>query len=240
MGLLGAQTSVVQDYFDRANGSSFAKIIRAPVTADDTTLFAGTGIAPAGAILQIKDQFINLLPQTVEGIDFGLDWRLRGTALGDFSLSLNAAKLRTFSREPGPVVDALYAARAAGKINAATPLPDPSNLIRVNGRPELKWSGSLRWKKGPVRAGLSTRYVGDVEETGFLDANANRWLVDSQLTYNLYGEYEFKEGPLGRTSVRIGGRNITDKDPPLTSSGYLGSLYSPYGRYLYASVKTVF
>ena len=240
VGLLGAQTSVVQDYFDRANGSSFAKIIRAPVTADDTTLFAGTGIAPAGAILQIKDQFINLLPQTVEGIDFGLDWRLRGTALGDFSLSLNAAKLRTFSREPGPVVDALYAARAAGKINAATPLPDPSNLIRVNGRPELKWSGSLRWKKGPVRAGLSTRYVGDVEETGFLDANANRWLVDSQLTYNLYGEYEFKEGPLGRTSVRIGGRNITDKDPPLTSSGYLGSLYSPYGRYLYASVKTVF
>ena len=240
VGLLGAQTSVVQDYFDRANGSSFAKIIRAPVTADDTTLFAGTGIAPAGAILQIKDQFINLLPQTVEGIDFGLDWRLRGTALGDFSLSLNAAKLRTFSREPGPVVDALYAARAAGKINAATPLPDPSNLIRVNGRPELKWSGSLRWKKGPVRAGLSTRYVGDVEETGFLDANANRWLVDSQLTYNLYGEYEFKEGPLGRTSVRIGGRNITDKDPPLTSNGYLGSLYSPYGRYLYASVKTVF
>jgi outer membrane receptor protein involved in Fe transport len=240
VGLLGAQTSVVQDYFDRANGSSFAKIIRAPVTADDTTLFAGTGIAPAGAILQIKDQFINLLPQTVEGIDFGLDWRLRGTALGDFSLSLNAAKLRTFSREPGPVVDALYAARAAGKINAATPLPDPSNLIRVNGRPELKWSGSLRWKKGPLRAGLSTRYVGDVEETGFLDANANRWLVDSQLTYNLYGEYEFKEGPLGRTSVRIGGRNITDKDPPLTSNGYLGSLYSPYGRYLYASVKTVF
>jgi len=240
VGLLGAQTSVVQDYFDRANGSSFAKIIRAPVTADDTTLFAGTGIAPAGTILQIKDQFINLLPQTVEGIDFGVDWRLRGTALGDFSLSLNAAKLRTFSREPGPVVDALYAARAAGKINAATPLPDPSNLIRVNGRPELKWSGSLRWKKGPVRAGLSTRYVGDVEETGFLDANANRWLVDSQLTYNLYGEYEFKEGPLGRTSVRIGGRNITDKDPPLTSNGYLGSLYSPYGRYLYASVKTVF
>jgi outer membrane receptor protein involved in Fe transport len=240
VGLLGAQTSVVQDYFDRANGSSFAKIIRAPVTADDTTLFAGTGIAPAGVILQIKDQFINLLPQTVEGIDFGVDWRLRGTALGDFSLSLNAAKLRTFSREPGPVVDALYAARAAGKINAATPLPDPSNLIRVNGRPELKWSGSLRWKKGPLRAGLSTRYVGDVEETGFLDANANRWLVDSQLTYNLYGEYEFKEGPLGRTSVRIGGRNITDKDPPLTSNGYLGSLYSPYGRYLYASVKTVF
>jgi hypothetical protein len=191
-------------------------------------------------ILQIKDQFINLLPQTVKGVDFSVDWRLRGTSLGDFAVSLNAAKLRTFAREPGPVVDALYAARNAGTINAGTPLPDPSNLIRVNGRPELKWSGSVRWRKGPVRVGLSTRYVGDVEETGFLDPNGLRWLVDSQLTYNLYGEYEFKEGPLGKTSVRVGGRNITDEAPPLTSNGYLGSLYSPYGRYLYASVKTTF
>ncbi|MFZ9478555.1 MAG: TonB-dependent receptor plug domain-containing protein [Steroidobacteraceae bacterium] len=240
VGLLGAQPSVVQDYFDRVSGSSYSKIIRAPVTAEDTTLFAGTGIAPAGVILQIKDQFVNLLPQTVEGLDFAIDWRLKGTPLGDFALSINAAKLETFSREPGPVVDALYAARAAGKINAGTPLPDPSNLIRVNSRPELKWSGSLRWRKGPVRVGLSTRYIGDVEETGFLDPAGARWLVDSQLTYNLYGEYEFKEGPFGKTSVRLGGRNITDKAPPLTSSGYLGSLYSPYGRYLYASVKTSF
>jgi len=240
VGLLGAQTSVVQDYFDRVNGSSFAKIIRAPVTAEDTALFAGTGLAAAGVIQRIQDQFINLLPQTVEGVDFGIDWRLRDTPLGDFSVSLNAAKLRTFAREPGPVVDALYEARTSGKINAGTPLPDPSNLIRVNGRPELRWSGSVRWKKGPVRVGLSTRYVGDVEETGFLDTTGNRWLIDSQLTYNLYGEYEFKEGPIGKTRLRIGGRNITDEMPPLTSSGYLGSLHSPYGRYFYASVKTEF
>ena len=240
VGLLGARTSVVQDYFDRAGGSSFAKIIRAPVTADDVALFAGTGIAPAGVILQIKDQFINLLPQTVEGVDFALDWQLRGTPYGDFTISLNAAKLRSFSREPGPVVDALYVAREQGKINAATPLPDPSNLVRVDGRPELKWSGSVRWRKGPVRIGLSTRYIDDVDETGFLDPNGNPWLIDSQLTYNLYGEYEFKDGPLGKTSLRLGGRNITDKDPPLTSGGYLGSLYSPYGRYLYAAVKTRF
>ena len=240
VGLLGARTSVVQDYFSRVSGSSFAKIVRAPVTAEDTALFANTGIAPAGVIQQIKDQFINLLPQTVEGLDFSLDWRLRGTRFGDFSVSLNAAKLETFSREPGPVVDALYAARAAGQINTATPLPDPSNLIRVDGRPELRWSGSVRWKKGPVRIGVSTRYVGDVEETGFLDTAGNRWLIDSQLTYNMYGEYEFTEGPFGKTTVRIGGRNITDEAPPLTSTGYLGSLHSPYGRYLYASVKTSF
>lgn len=240
VGLLGTTTSVVQDYYYRVGGSTSPRVIRAAPTPEDILLFAGTGLAPAGVIQQIKDQFINLLPQTVEGIDFGLDWRLRGTPFGDFSVSVNAAKLKTFSREPGPAVDELYAAREAGQINAGTPLPDPSNLIRVNGRPELRWTGSVRWRKGPLRVGLSTRYVGDVEETGFLDPSGNRWIVDSQLTYNLYGEYEFKAGPLGDTSVRIGGRNITDEAPPLTSNGYLGSLYSPYGRYWYMSVKTAF
>ena len=240
VGLLGTSTASVQDYLARVTGSTNPNVIRAEVTPQDVALFAGTGIAPAGVILRIQDRFINLLPQTVEGIDFGLDWRVRDTPWGDFSLSLNAAKLKTFSREAGPIVDELYAARAAGTINAATPLPDPSNLIRVNARPDLKWTGSLRWRKGPVRVGLSTRYTGDVDETGFLDPAGNPWLVESQVTYNLYGEYQFERGPLGRTSVRLGGRNITDEAPPLTSEGYLGSLYAPYGRYLYASVRTVF
>ncbi len=240
VGLLGAATASAQDYYNRVTGSSNPNVIRAAVTPEDVALFAGTGIAPAGVILQIKDRFINLLPQTVKGVDFGLDWNLKGTAWGDFSVSLNAAKLRTFSREPGPVVDELYAARQAGTINAATPLPDPSNLIRVNGRPELKWSGSLRWRKGPVRVGLSTRYIGDVEETALLDTGGNRWVIESQTTYNLYGEYQFRKSAVGETSVRIGARNITDEAPPLSSSGYLGALYSPYGRYLYASVKTAF
>jgi outer membrane receptor protein involved in Fe transport len=240
VGLLGAQTGVVQDYFDRISGSTYSGIVRAPVTAEDTAQFAGTGLAPAGVIQQIRDRFINLLPQTVEGVDFAIDWRMPGTRFGDFSVSINAARLETFSREPGPVVDALFAARAAGQINVATPLPDPSSLIRVDGRPKVRWSSSVRWKKGPVRIGVSTRYVGDVEETGFLDTAGTPWLVDSQLTYNMHAEYEFSEGPLGTTRVRIGGRNITDEAPPLTSSGYLGSLHAPYGRYLYVSVKTSF
>jgi iron complex outermembrane receptor protein len=34
-------------------------------------------------------------------------------------------------------------------------------------------------------------------------------------------------------------RNITDEAPP-PSNGYLCSLYQPYGRYLYASVRKSF
>lgn len=53
---------------------------------------------------------------------------------------------------------------------------------------------------------------------------------------NLYAQYRFKGGILDDTRVRIGARNIFDKDPPITADGYLGSLYVPYARYLYASI----
>jgi outer membrane receptor protein involved in Fe transport len=37
--------------------------------------------------------------------------------------------------------------------------------------------------------------------------------------------------------LRAGVRNLFDKDPPLTSEGYLGSLYNPYARYWYTSIS---
>jgi outer membrane receptor protein involved in Fe transport len=40
--------------------------------------------------------------------------------------------------------------------------------------------------------------------------------------------------------LRLGVRNLFDKDPPLVSGGYLGSVYNPYGRYLYVDVKKTF
>jgi iron complex outermembrane receptor protein len=39
---------------------------------------------------------------------------------------------------------------------------------------------------------------------------------------------------------RIGVRNLTNVTPPLTSEGYLGSLYNPYGRYWYTSATVEF
>jgi outer membrane receptor protein involved in Fe transport len=42
------------------------------------------------------------------------------------------------------------------------------------------------------------------------------------------------------TTIRVGARNITDEQPPLTSEGYLGSLYRPYGRYWYVNVSKTF
>jgi outer membrane receptor protein involved in Fe transport len=134
-------------------------------------------------------------------------------------------------------VDALVAARATGTINAATPLPETTDLIEANGRPKWRATASLTWALGHFQLGAFARYTGAVNETGFVDASGNPWRVRAQLTANLYGQVTFRSPFHGDTRWRIGVRNIADKKPPLTSSGYLGSLYLPYARYWYTSVS---
>ena len=66
--------------------------------------------------------------------------------------------------------------------------------------------------------------------------------MKSQVTGNLYAQVRVKDagGLGGDMRWRVGVRNITNEKPPLSSEGYLGSLYSPYGRYWYTSVTTEF
>lgn len=242
VGLLGAQSNVVQDYLDILRGGRNDNVNRAAVTADDIDFFEGSGIDPVGQITSIEDRFVNLLPQTVEGVDFGVQWRLRGTPWGDFRASLNAAHLLEYKRSPGSQVEALFEAREAGLINENTPLPISETLLARNGRPEWRVSGSATWSQGPWQVGAFTQYISAVTETGFLSSEGDAWEVESQLTGNLYGQYEFGDGfgPASGTTIRLGARNITDEQPPLTSSGYLGSLYRPYGRYWYVNVSKTF
>ena len=242
VGLFGGSNAVVQDYLDRLGGKSNPLVTRAAPNADGIALFAGTGITPVGQIISVSDRFVNLLPQEVEGLDLGVRWRLKTKTAGSFRVSLNASHLTKFGREPGPAVDALFAARAAGTINAATPLPESSDLLAKNGRPEWRGSGSLTWSRGEFQIGLFTQYISAVDETGFLDVNGVAWEVDSQLTTNLYFQFEpkTKQGWASNTSFRAGVRNLTNEQPPLASTGYLGSLYRPYGRYLYFSTSKSF
>jgi iron complex outermembrane receptor protein len=65
-------------------------------------------------------------------------------------------------------------------------------------------------------------------------------VVDDQITGNLYLDYRFTKGSLDGTSVRVGVRNLTDEKPPLSSDGYLGTLYTPVSRYWYANIRHKF
>jgi len=242
VGLFGEGNGLILDYLQRVQGGVNGKVIRAAPTADDIAAFAGTGLTPAGQVIYVQDQYVNLLPQDVRGLDLGLMWRLRTDRFGSFDVNLNAAHLIRYYRAPSPDIAALLDARAAGTINAGTVITGGGNLIRQGSRPEWKWSGSLTWRYDKYAVGAFTQYIGDVEDTGISDASGNPWIVESQITANLYGEYEFSEGLAAKTRLRLGVRNITNEEPPLASNanGFLGALYQPYGRYWYVSVRKSF
>ena len=146
-----------------------------------------------------------------------------------------------FYRSPSPEIAALLTARAAGQINAGTTITGGGDLIRQNGRPEWKWSASATWKYEQFQVGAFTQYTGDVQDIELVDATGDSWVVDSQMTANLYGQYEFTEGLAAKTRLRIGVRNITNETPPLESeNGFMGALYRPYSRYWYVSVRKTF
>jgi outer membrane receptor protein involved in Fe transport len=235
VGQFGPQNALVLDYLLRLQGSSNPNVIRAAPTADDTPIFAGTGLAPAGAVIQINDQFTNLLPQTVQGIDLALLYNVR-TGIGKFDLALNGARLTKFSRDTPPSVQTLFDARNAGAINAATPLTDARNLIEDGGRPKWRVTGTLTWSLNQWQIGGFANYIGPVDDNGFLDANGAPYRVPGTTTFNLYAQYRVRGGIMDDTRLRLGVRNLFDKDPPISAGGYVGSLYVPYARYWYLTV----
>jgi iron complex outermembrane receptor protein len=240
VGQFGPQNALVLDYLLRLQGSSNPNVIRAAPTADDTPVFAGTGLPAAGAVLQIRDQFQNLLPQTVQGLDLGLIWNIRRTPIGSFELNVNASRLIKYSRDTSPAVQELFDARDAGEINAATPLTDASDLIRVRGKPRWRVTGSLTWTLNNVQVGAFMNHIGSVQDTNFLDTAGNPYVLEPYTTFNLYAQYRFDAGPLGDTRIRVGVRNLFDVQPPITAAGFLGSLYNPYARYWYMTLGTRF
>lgn len=241
VGLLGADAAMALDYLNRLDGGANPLVVRAPADADDEAVFAGTGLTAVGEVISVSDRFINLLPQTVEGIDFGFTWSLRRTRFGDFTVRMNAAKLLEFTRAPGPIVDSLYAAREAGTIDPLTPLPDSSELIAQNGRPEWKGNSSFIWDIDPWRFGLTFQYVSKVEQIDFLNELGQPWVVDDRLTTGLYAQYELEDaGFASNTKVRLGVRDLTDEGPSLADGGYLGSVQVPWGRFWYMNLSKTF
>lgn len=236
VGLLGTQTALALDYLNRVEGGSNNLVNRRDPTVEDEALFAGTGLTAVGEVVSINDSFINLQPQTVSGLDIGINWSLRRTRFGTFTVDFNASKLDEFTRDPGDIVNALFAAREAGIINAGTTLPDSAQLIGQNGRPEWRMNASLTWRKGPWRAGMSSQYVSDFEQPGLLSINDEPWQVTSRQTVNAYVDYEFPHD----TRLRFGVRDLTNEGPPLADNGYRGSVHSPWGRYWYASATKSF
>ncbi|MNN38257.1 hypothetical protein D3C81_1522420 [compost metagenome] len=189
----------------------------------------------------ITDAYTNQQPQTVEGLDLGAMWSLRGTAYGDFSLNLNVSHLLKYYLELAPGAQALVDAKENGDIASSISLGGSmGDMIRDLGRPEWKWSLAGTWRKDAWTVGAFTQYISSLYDDSLTNSAGDYWTVDATITANLYGEYQFDEGRLAGTAVRVGVRNLTDEEPPLSAAGFVGTVYQPYGRYWYASFRKTF
>jgi outer membrane receptor protein involved in Fe transport len=240
VGLFGEGNAVILDYYDRLNGTTNPNVHRAAPTPDQIAAFAGTGLTPAGTVLYVDDKYVNQLPQQAAGVDYGFIYRLNTDDWGDFGLDVNVSHQTKLFQEPTPGIAELLAARAAGKINAGTTITGAADLIGQNGAPAWRGSASLTWRKGPVSANWFVDYIGDLYSTLLTNPDGSFYNVPATFTHNVSVAYEFSEGRWQGTQLRLGVRNLFDKDPPLVSGGYLGSVYNPYGRYLYVDVKKTF
>ena len=245
VGLFRGQNAVTLDYLLRKNGSFNPNVVRADPTAADNAIFADSGLAAAGEILYIKDAYTNQQPQTVEGLDLGLMWRLRGDEYGDFNVNLNVSHLIKYSLDMAPDTQMLADAQASGELDEAVFLSGSfGDMIADFGRPEWKWSLSATWRKDAWTVGAFTQYISSLYDDSLTNSAGDYWTVDSTITANLYAEYVFDGArfseALADTAVRVGVRNITDEQPPLASGGYVGAVYQPYGRYWYASIRKTF
>jgi outer membrane receptor protein involved in Fe transport len=245
IGIFGDANALTLDYLLRVNGSFNPNVERIAPTAQeqaDWTAAGFAGVAP-GRVSQVIDNYRNLGPREVEGLDIGVSYSIDDTPWGDFDLKVNAAQLLTFYQTPGPEQSQLLAAQAAGVIDGTIPIVGAEDLIEQNGRPEWRWTASLTWRYGQFGAGWYTSYVGPVEDTSATLADGTRWEVASMQTHNFYFQYTFDTNDWADgTRIRFGARNIFDEQPPLADSdlGFLGELHSPRGRVVYAQIRKRF
>ncbi len=230
IGILGANNQIAYDYLLRLNGSSNPQVVR-----DNTT----PGIV--GPILYVDDVYQNLQPRMVRGIDFSIDYDLKTDSWGDFGVKLNVAKLLQFDQAPSPIEQTLIDAIKGGKLPGLT-VASAGNQIQLDGFPEFRGTASFTWRKDGWGAGVFVNHVGRVFDTSPAQVDGKFFPVEAWTTVNLYGQYAFKDGMMDGSTIRLGVRNIEDKDPPVTSSnfGYNGALHNATGRYWYASFSKRF
>lgn len=243
VGLFSDQNEISLDYLLRLQGGSNPNVIRDTPDAATAAIFTSAGLDPSGAgeILSVNQQFDNLDVRVSEGFDFGGQVNFDTDNWGDFKIKVNVAHISKFFQTPSAQGTALLEAQAAGTINPLVDVVGVSDLIKRNGNPSMRYTGSVRWRKGQWGAGAFYKYVGDVIDTSTTNSAGDQLPVGAFKTLNLYADYRF-DGLLGgdSTRVRFGVRNVGDKKPPIADEfarGYFVSLHSNRGRYWYGSIR---
>jgi Outer membrane receptor for ferrienterochelin and colicins len=244
IGILGEATHLALDYLLRMQGSYNPAVVRLPPDADRIALFEGTGLEPVGMVDHVEDIYINRLPKTTRGVDFGIDWRLRTGNAGTFYASLNATKLIEMTQQATEDELRIIEAQQAGIIDSNFDIRNAGNLLGVNGKPAWRATLSMSWRRNGWGVGSFVNYVDGFESTGAVSDDGDYFPVPSWTTTNLWVERRFENTRsfLDGTRIRLTIRNIGDREPPLVPNalGFNSSLHNALGRGYYLTLTKNF
>lgn len=244
IGSIGAANELLYDAYLRAlHGVGNPRVLRADPNADDIVQFAGSGIAPVGALQHVTSRYENQQPLTVSGLDYSLDWRLPETAWGRFSVLIDASRLRQYTQQKSLQEQAIAEAIATGQLHIVAQGLGTANEVGLNGaKPEWRASATLAWTRGDWTIRLRDNYIGSVISGAYGDGRPYRVAATQRWTLSL--KRRFGSGWLEGSTVEVGARNLFDQEPPLgatpqsTGSNYLASLHESFGRYWYLGVAS--
>jgi outer membrane receptor protein involved in Fe transport len=153
----------------------------------------------AGIFQVVQEPIVNLGELTTDGVDFGVKYSIRQTAIGSFNFSLDVTHINSYENTPSP---------------GATPIEIAGTYNRQFGN-YAKNRGLLGvgWQLAGVDALLTTRYIGKLQITNPDGAipNAPALPIPSFVYLDLTVGYNFPTN----TRVQLGAINLTDKQPPL-------------------------
>ncbi|PHR59940.1 MAG: TonB-dependent receptor [Robiginitomaculum sp.] len=245
VGIFGGANHVDLDYALRLQGSSNANVVRAAPTVDQIAFFAGTGIDAVGDILYIDDQYLNLLPRDIRGVDYAVYYKIHDTALGDFDVKVNAARMKRFYVQPSPRALIVTDAVDAGLIDPSISVSGAGSLIEVNGTPKYRGSANLTWRHpSGFGGGARVNYVGKfIDTSAGLNSDGEPHRIKDWATGNVYVQYETdRDGILNNSRVRFGINNVTNEAPRHDDEirGYKSSMHSVRGRAFYVDISKKF
>ena len=244
VGVFGDDNALALDLLRRLQGSTNPNVIRDTPDQDRIDLFAGSGLDPAGDVVEVLDPYRNLDSRRVKGWDFGLVYGLPDFGVGNIDLRVNAAYLDSFFQSPGADGEELLDAVAGNTLPDSIVIENIGELREQDGRPKWRWTAGVNWEAGPVRVTWFGRYIGGVFDSSVTqnaeDINGNPnpdpgslYPVDDWFTMNATISYTIENDTgLDGTRLRFGINNITNEAPPLAdeSYGFYGSLHNARGR----------
>lgn len=247
VGAFGNREALALDFLERRRGSSNPLVLRADPTEDDIAAFAAYNAAnpndqrdPAGAVLFVRDPYINLDKQVADGFDFSVGTTFDAGQFGTFRLGIEATYLKTLDVERNELLSSLAGSGDGAFGNDFTILE--VSRVRLDGNPRWRASSTFGWNVNDFGFGGSVRYVAGFLDTGAditVNGQTQFWEVKEDWRVNLFAEYRLRIARGQNVRLRLGMNNVLDAAPPLVdeSLGYRPDYHQLKGREFYAQLR---